>query len=371
MKVLGIILAGGGSAILPLTIKRASAAVPMFGKYRAIDFTLSNMVNSGITKVGIVTQYNPRSLMDHLGSGKDWDLDRKRGGLFILQPYLSVGSGKIGYKGTADALFQNMTLFRRGDEDYVLIGSGDHIYNMDFTDLFKQHIMAGVDVTLVVKELDETYDLTQYGIVEVDAKDNVIGFEEKPSNPKTNLAFLGIYFMSKYLLMDLLYATVPHGGYNLLLDVLLPNMHKFRFKVYRFKGYWRNIKKSINEYYRTNMDGLRKEVRDELFHAPSRIYTKSKDLPPPKITATGHVENSIVADGCIVSGTVRNSILFRDVHIKAGAVVENSLILEGTRVGEGSYVSYAIVDKDSVIRPGKIIRGNRDRVLAFEKASVL
>ena len=340
MRVLGIILAGGmGGSIWPLTSKRASAAVPVFGKYRAVDFTLSNMVNSGITKVGILTQYNPRSLMDHLGSGKDWDLDRRRGGLFVLQPYLSSGSDKMGYRGTADAIFQNMTLLRRGDEDYVLIGSGDHIYNMNYSEMMKQHLASGADVTFVVKELDNSYNLSDYGIVEINEDGRIVGFEEKPKDPQTDLASLGIYFMNKHLLMDLLYATVPHGGYDLLLDVLLPNIRRFFFRAYRFGGYWRNVKKGILEYYRTNMSVLDSRVRRELFRSKNKIYTKLKDLPPPKVGATGSVQNSIVADGCIVNGIVRNSILFRSVTVRAGAVIEDSIIFEGSSVEEGAHLS--------------------------------
>lgn len=372
MRVLGIILAGGmGGSIWPLTSKRASAAVPIFGKYRAVDFTLSNMVNSGITKVGILTQYNPRSLMDHLGSGKDWDLDRRRGGLFILQPYLSSGSDKMGYRGTADAIFQNMTLLRRGDEDYVLIGSGDHIYNMNYSEMMKQHFASGADVTFVVKELDNSYNLSDYGIVEINEDGRIVGFEEKPENPQTNLASLGVYFMNKHLLMDLLYATVPHGGYDLLLDVLLPNIRRFFFRAYRFGGYWRNVKKGILEYYRTNMAVLDSRVRRELFRSRDKIYTKLKDLPPPKVGATGSVQNSIVADGCIVNGIVRNSILFRSVTVKAGAMIEDSIIFEGSSVEEGARVICSIVDKDSVVRASKIVRGSREHPLAFEKSSVL
>jgi len=372
MRVLGIILAGGmGGSIWPLTSKRASAAVPVFGKYRAVDFTLSNMVNSGITKVGILTQYNPRSLMDHLGSGKDWDLDRRRGGLFVLQPYLSSGSDKMGYRGTADAIFQNMTLLRRGDEDYVLIGSGDHIYNMNYSEMMKQHLASGADVTFVVKELDNSYNLSDYGIVEINEDGRIVGFEEKPKDPQTDLASLGIYFMNKHLLMDLLYATVPHGGYDLLLDVLLPNIRRFFFRAYRFGGYWRNVKKGILEYYRTNMSVLDSRVRRELFRSKNKIYTKLKDLPPPKVGATGSVQNSIVADGCIVNGIVRNSILFRSVTVRAGAVIEDSIIFEGSSVEEGAHVICSIVDKDSVVRASKIVRGSREHPLAFEKSSVL
>ena len=370
MKILGLILAGGrGENLGVLVEKRASAAMPMFGKYRAIDFTLSNMVNSGIVKIGVMTQYNPRSLMDHLGSGKEWDLDRKNGGLFILQPYVSP-EGNLWYRGTADAIYQNMTLLRRGEEDFVLIGSGDHIYKMDFTDLFKFHIQKGADITLMVKDLDESYDLTQYGIVETDEGGRILSIDEKPKDPKSKTAFLGIYFMNKYLLMDLLYSFVPHGGIDLLLDIIIPNLKKFKVYAYRFDGYWRNIKKSIEEYYKTNMDILDLQVREELFYRNGKVYTKLKDLPPPKFSGTASVENSLISDGAIITGTVRNSVIFRGVKVKAGAIVENSIIMEGSIVEEGAVVNNVIIDKDSIVREEKKVLGDKE-ILVFEKRAVI
>ncbi len=370
MRVLGLILAGGrGEKLGVLVEKRASAAMPIFGKYRAIDFTLSNMVNSGIVKVGVLTQYNPRSLMDHLGSGKEWDLDRKNGGLFILQPYVSP-EGNLWYRGTADAIYQNMTLLRRGEEDFVLIGSGDHIYKIDFTDVFRFHIQKGADITLVVKDLDDSYDLTQYGIVELDESDRIISVEEKPEKPKTKTAFLGVYFVNKYLLMDLLYSFVPYGGVDLLLDIVIPNLKKLKIYAYKFNGYWRNIKKGVGEYYKTNMDILKSEIREELFYRNGKVYTKLKDLPPPKFSGTASVENSLISDGAIITGSVRNSVIFRGVKVKAGAVVENSIVMEGTVVEEGAVVYNAVIDKNSVVREEKKVIGENE-ILVFEKRTVI
>ncbi len=370
MRVLGLILAGGKSEALgPLVLKRASAAMPIFGKYRAIDFTLSNMVNSGIYKVGVLTQYNPRSLMDHLGSGKEWDLDRKNGGLFILQPYATV-QGSFWYRGTADAIYQNMTLLRRGEEDFVLIGSGDHIYKMDYTDIYRFHFHKAADITLLVKDLDESYDLSKYGIVEMDEEGRIWKIEEKPEKPKGRTAFLGVYFMNKYLLMDLLYSFVPHGKSDLLLDIVVPNLEKLKVYGYKFDGYWRNIKKGVEEYYKTNMDILKREVRDELFYRNGKVYTKLKDLPPPKLTGTAIVENSLISDGCIITGTIRNSVLFRGVRVKAGAVVENSIIMEGTVIEEGAVVYNAVLDKEVVVREERKVMGE-DSILVFEKRAVI
>lgn len=371
MRVLGLILAGArGKNLGPLTRMRASAALPVCGKYRAIDFTLSNMVNSGISKVGILTQFSPRSLMDHLGSGKEWNLDRKTGGLFILQPFATETS-MFWYKGTADSIFQNMTLLRRGEENYVLIGSGDHIYKMDFTDLFRYHFSSGADVTIVVKKLDESYDLREYGIVELDGKNRIVNFEEKPKKPKTRLASLGIYFMNKDLLMELLYSHVPEGGYDLVKDIFIPNINKLRFQAYIFDGYWRNIKKGIREFYRINMDFLKEEIRRELFYKHGKVYTKLKDLPPPKFTGTSRVSSSIVSDGSVISGTVMRSVIFRRVRIKAGAVVKNSIIFEGTTIEEGARIENAIVDKYAMIRVEKMVIGTADYPAIIEKGAVI
>lgn len=372
MTILGLILAGArGQTLGPLTIKRASAALPVCGKYRAIDFTLSNMVNSGISKVGILTQYNPRSLMDHLGSGKEWNLDRKNGGLFILQPFQSTEKEKLWYRGTADAIFQNMTILRRGGENYVLIASGDHIYKIDFSAVFYEHIKSGADVTVLVKKLDKSYDLSQYGVVEIDENNRIVRFEEKPEKPFSNLASLGIYFMNKEFLMELLYANVKNGKYDLVTDIFIPNLEKIYFRAYEFKGYWRNVKKGINEYYRVNMDFLREEVREELFYKYGKVYTKLKDLPPPKFTATANIKNSIVSDGCIISGIVENSILFRNVRVKAGAVVKNSVIMQGCVIEEGSKIENAILDKNVLVRLEKEIVGSSQYPAIVEKGAIV
>ncbi len=369
MKVLGLILAGDkGKALGKLTTKRASAAVPIGGKYRAIDFTISNMVRSGIRKIGVITQYNPRSLMDHLGSGREWDLDRKNGGLYILQPYASENE-MYWYHGTADAIFQNMTIFRRGSEDYVLIGSGDHIYNADFNALYDYHMISMADITVMTKSING-YDPTLYGIVKVDEEGKIIKLEEKIKKPSGDKINLGIYFMNKKLLMDLLYASVPNGKYDLLHDVIISNLNVLRIMSYEFKGYWKNVKKSVMGYKNINMDMLNPQISKELFYKNGKIFTKLKDMAPPKITPTGKIANSIVADGSIISGKVMNSVIFRNVKIKSGAVVEDSIVLEGSVVEEGAKIYNCILDKNVTIRSERVYRGY-DEPLIFEKWQVV
>lgn len=365
MKVLGLILAGEkGQNLGKLTTRRASAAVPIAGKYRAIDFTLSNMVRAGIKKVGVLTQYNPRSLMDHIGSGREWDLDRKNGGLYILQPYVSE-TNQLWYRGTADALHQNITVLRRGEEDYVLIGSGDHIYNIDFTPVFKYHISVSADITILTKS-SKGYDPSFYGTVKTDANQRIVDFKEKEKENAGDKINLGVYFMNKKLMMDLLYSTVPNGKYDLVKDIIMPNIPSLRIMSYEFTGYWSNIKKSLVEYKKTNMDMLDPEILNELFSPYRKVYTKLKDLAPPKITSTGLVLNSIVADGCIVSGRVSNSVLFRNVNIKAGAMVDDSIVMEGSTVEEGAKIVNCILDKNVTIRTERTYIGY-ETPLVFEK----
>lgn len=372
MKVLGLIFAGArGETLGLLTTKRASAGMPIAGKYRAIDFTLSNMIASNITRVGVLTQYNPRSLIDHLGSGKEWDLDRKHGGLILLQPYMDIHNS-YWYRGTADAIHQNMTFLRRSEEDYVLIASGDHIYNFNYGELFNYHFSKGADITFLHKELDESYSINEYGVLQVDDEGRIYSFDEKPVDPVSRKAFLGVYFMNKYLLMDMLYNTVPQSeGYDFLLDVLIPNLQRLRFFGYEFKGYWRNIKKGIREYYNVNMSLLESGVRKELFYDGNTIHTKIKDQPPPKCTGTAYVKNSIVSDGCVIAGRVLNSIISRGVKVKSGALVENSILLQDTVVEEGSTVKYSILDKECLVRCERRLIGRKEDILVFEKGSVI
>lgn len=373
MRVAGLILSGSSTDNLnKLTLKRTSAAVPVFGKYRAIDFTLSNMVNSGIINVGVFTQYNPRSLMDHLGSGKEWNLDRKRGGLFILQPFMSPESRKMYYEGTADALYQNLTYLRRSYEDFMLIGSGDHIFNMDFRPFFKFHVKNGADITLLTKKVGKGFDFSQYGQVVIDKDNRVTQIYEKSTEFHSDNIFLGVYFINKPFLIELLYSSVPNGKYDFLKDIIIPNLSKMRVFSYNFDGYWKNIKKSISDYYKTNMDILKKEVRQELFYLPERkIYTKLRDSAPPKININAKVLNSFVSDGCIINGVVKNSILSRDVFVGAGCVIEDSIVLQGSVLEEGSVIKKSILDKNTRIRTGKKLEGIGNEINVIEKGAVI
>lgn len=368
VNAMGIILTGGkNNRLKELSMERSISAVPFGGKYRAIDFALSNMVNSGIRNVGIPTQYNFRSLMDHLGSGKEWDLDRKTDGLFIFPPFLSeYGTGW--YRGTADAIYSNLTFLKRSKEEFVVINQGYAIYNMDYNEMLRQHVDKDADITIACRVMDDLPrdDLSLLGIVETDIDQRIIDFQEKPLNPKNNFASLGIYIIKRKLLISLLEDCASHGYFEFVKDILIRKIDELRLYAYKFKGYWRPLS-TIQLYYRSNMELLDPAVRYELFIKNGRIFTKVKDEPPAKYNEEAVVKNSIVADGCIIEGTVENSILFRGVRIHRGAVIRNSIVMQSAEVFENASLNYCILDKNVIISCGKHLNGDRNWPLIVGK----
>lgn len=358
-STMGIILTGGkNNRLKELSLERSIAAVPIGGKYRIIDFTLSNMVNSGITNVGVLTQYNYRSLMDHLGSGKEWDLDRKTEGLFIFPPYLSeYGTGW--YKGTADAMYNNITFLYRSDDEYVLIAQGYAIYNMDYTPMLERHINTNADITVACRNMDDLTceDQNQLGMVQLDEDGRIIDFMEKPPNPKSSIGSLGIYIIKRDFLIELLEESAAKGLTEFVQDIIVRRTDTLKIYSYMFNGYWRPLS-SIQLYYKTNMELLNPKVRQELLVGRNKIYTKVKDEPPAKYNAEANVHNSIVADGCIIEGTVENSILFRGVRVMKGAYIKDSLVMQGAVVGANSNLRYCILDKGVTISEGKALNGD-------------
>ena len=357
MKAIGIILAGGNNngRLGVLTEHRASAALPIGSCYRTIDFTLSNMSNSGIGKVAVLTQYNSRSPRDHLTSSKWWDFGRKQGGLFVFTPYTS-STGNDWFRGTADSIYQNMTYLHRSNEEYVIIASGDSVYKMDYRDVLQYHIDKGADITVVYQNM-EGKDLTHFGIMQMDENKRLLGFEEKPEQAQTTSASLGIYVISRKLLIDLLQEVVPQGGYGLVKDIIIPYSKKLNIFGYEFKGYWSSIGTGIHGYFETNMDFLKKEVRDVFVNQYPYIETKPKDEPPAKYNAGADVTDSIVGSGAIFNGTVEHCVVFRKVYIDEGAVVRNSILMEGVRIGKNCVVENAILDKEVSISEGQQVIG--------------
>ena len=368
-NTMGLILSGWKKPDLKeLTYIRSASAIPIGGKYRAIDFTLSNMVNSGITNVGVLTQYSFRSLLDHLGSGKEWDLDRRTDGLFIFPPSLSDDSGW--YRGSADAIYNNLSFLKRSNEEYVVISHGNGIFKMQLNEMLEYHKNKEADVTLAYRKMYDynSDELSSMGIIQLDESSRVTDFQEKPLNPQTNLGSIGIYMIRRTLLISLLEECIAHGEYDLVKDIFIKKLDKLRLYGFEFKGYWRNIS-SVKTYYRCNMEMLDPAIRQELFIDNGKIYTKVKDEAPAKYNEEAEVVNSIVADGCFIEGTVENSVLFRGVKVERGAVVRNSIVMQGSVIEQGASIEYVIFDKNVVMSRGKYLKGDINYPIVVGKNS--
>ena len=372
MKAIGIILAGGNNdgRLGDLTDHRAAAALPVGSCYRAIDFTLSNMSSSGVGKVAVLTQYNSRSLRDHLMSSKWWDFGRKQGGLFVFTPFTSK-EGSTWFRGTADSIYQNMAYLKRSNEDYVVITSGDSLYKMDYKKVIKQHVAKGADITVVYQKM-EGKDLTKFGILELDADDKLVGFEEKPAKPKGNAASLGIYVISRTLLIELLEQAIPEGRYDLVKDIIIRFLDKMKIYGFEYNGYWTSVGASIEAYFAANMDFLNKEVRDHFVNEYPYIATKTKDEPSAKYNKGAEVTDSIVGSGSIFDGKVEHCVVFRKVCVGKGAVVKNSILMEGCQIGENCVVENAILDKHVVLTAGqKVIGVSAEEPAVIKKETVI
>lgn len=355
---MGIILTGGkNNRLKELAETRSSTAVPVAGKYRMIDFALSNMVNSGITNVGVLTQYSFRSLMDHLGSGKEWDLDRRNDGLFIFPPSLT-GENSGWYQGSADAMFHNITFLKRSFEEYVVIAMGNCIYNMRFDGMLEYHQEKGADITIAYRDMTDLppEELVHLGSMCVDENGRIVDFQEKHNEPKFTTCSMGIYILKRELLISLLDECAAHGKYDFVKDILIKKLESLKIFGYRFNGYWRNIS-TINAYYRLNMEMLNPAIRNELFESEGKIYTKVKDEAPAKYNEEAEVTNSIVADGCIIEGKVEGSVLFRGVTIKKGVCVKNCIIMQGTVLDEDVNIENCILDKGVKLSRGINLKG--------------
>lgn len=357
-STLGIIITGGNNLKMKeLTAKRSVAATAYGGRYRAIDFVLSNMINSGINKVGVVTQYSYRSLMDHLGSGKEWDLDRRNGGLFLFPPYLA-GEGSGWYKGSADGMYHNMSFLSRSKEEYVLIATGNCIYTMNYDFLLEHHKASEADISICCRDMSDIdpEEHKHFGIVEINEEGRVIDIQEKPMNPKGPIASTGIYLLKRELLIELLEESAAKGRYDLVKDILIKKIDELNIMSCQFTGYWRSMS-SIPMFYKANMELLDPKVRKELFMDNGKIFTKVKDETPAKYNEEAEVSNSIVADGCIIEGTVVNSVLFRGVKVGKGTVIKDSIIMQDSNIKDNVSLTNVILDKEVLISEGRVLKG--------------
>ncbi len=369
MRAIGIILAGGKrNSLGVLTKQRNAAAMPIGGSYRAIDFALSNLSNSGIKKVAVISQYSARSLADHVGSSKWWDFGRKKTGLFLFTPTM-LNQETYGFKGTADCIFQNIDFLKKSNEPYVVITSGEQIYKMDYEKMIKYHEQRNADITIAYKDMN-TYSVEDYGVIGLDEDKQMIDFEEKPLNPQYTTVSLGIYVMSRELLIKLLEQLEVEGRYNFVNDIIIRYRKKLKIYGYHFEGYWRRIR-DINEFYHINMDFLTPEVRNLFFNTYPYIYTKAKDEPPTKFNTQPKVVNSIVSGGDIINGQVENSVLFRKVFIGEGTKVKDSIIMEGATIGKGCIIENAILDKQVFVSDGQKVIGTKDNIILLEKRNIV
>lgn len=368
MKAVGIILAGGRySGLETLVKKRNTAAIPVGSCYRAVDFSLSNMSNSGIKKVAIIAQHNTRSLTDHLSSAKWWDLGRKKGGLFVFTPDMS-SSVSFGFKGTGDAIYQNISFLKRSNEPYVIITGGEQINRMDYRELIAYHEEKGADITIVGKKMTGE-DVKRYGVLELDDDNRMLNFEEKPFEPQHDTVSLGTYVISRDLLITLLEEINDEGRYSIVNDILIRYRKKLKIYAYVFDGYWRNMR-SVEEYYDMSMEFLEEDIRQLFFKTEPHIFTKIKDEAPAKFNMGSRVTRSLLGGGVISNGTVDNSVLFRKVYVGDQAIIRDSIIMENTTIGRNCIIEYAIIDKNVVISDNQIIVGTRDKLAIVSKDTI-
>ena len=367
MRAIGIVLAGGNNKKMrELSYKRAIAAMPVSGSYRSIDFTLSNMSNSHIQSVAVFTQYNSRSLNEHLSSSKWWDVGRKQGGLFVFTPTITAENSDW-YRGTADALYQNLAFLKQSHEPYVVIAPGDGIYKLDYNKVLEYHIEKKADITVVCKDMPEDVDVTRFGMVKTNDDGRIIDFEEKPMVAESTTISCGIYVIRRRQLIELIERCAAEDRVDFVRDVLVRYKNLKRIYAYKLESYWNNIA-SVNSYYQTNMDFLKPEVRNYFFKEYPDIYSKVDDLPPAKYNPGAVVKNSLISSGSIINGTVENSILFKKVYVGNNCVIRNSIILNDVYIGDNTVIENCIVESRDTIRANTTYIGTPEDIrIVLEK----
>jgi glucose-1-phosphate adenylyltransferase len=348
---MALILAGGeGERLSILSSVRAKPAVPFGGKYRIIDFTLSNCVNSDIDDVLVLTQYNPRSLNDHIGLGRPWDLDRNSGGVRLLQPYIARGRVAEWYRGTADAVLRNLNVIEHSDADTILVLAGDHVYKMDYQPFVQAHRRHRADVTIAVRQVPLA-DASRMGILAMDEGDRIVDWQEKPKQPRSDLASMGVYVFSKRALRRWLTEDRADFGGNVVPAMLDGGARVFG---YRFNGYWQDVG-TIQSYWEANMDLLKDRPELDLYDKEWLIHTRSEERAPAKVGPTAQIHRSLISHGCIIDGTVVNSVLSPGVRVDVGAVVRDSIVMFDSVIRAGAVIDRAILDKEVVVGQGAIV----------------
>ncbi len=367
MKAIGIILAGGNNhRMRELSQKRAISAMPIAGSYRSIDFALSNMSNSHIQKVAVFTQYNARSLNEHLSSSKWWDFGRKQGGLSVFTPAVTAENSNW-YRGTADAIWQNLSFLKNSHEPYVVITSGDCVYKMDYNKLLEYHIEKKADITVVCKDMPADVNVERYGILKMNEDCRIEEFEEKPLVAKSNTISCGIYVIRRRQLIELIERSAMEDRVDFVKDILIRYKNLKRIYGYKIKDYWRNIA-SVEDYFGTNMDFLKPEIRNYFFKEYPDIYSKVDDLPPAKYNVGVCVKNSLIASGTIINGTVEDSVVFKKAFIGNNCYIKNSIILNDVYIGDNTHIENCIVESHDTIRANSYYKGEDGIKIVVEKS---
>ena len=366
-STVGVIFSSINEQNVPeLTKVRSMGSIPFGGRYRIVDFALSNMVNSGITTVGMITKNNYQSLMDHIGSGKYWDLARKDGGLILLPPYSD--ETETLYKNRLEALKGATAFLKKAKEDFVVLADSDAVYKLDYSKVIDYHIQKNADITLVYHEhkLAKSHYYMTFDI----AKDGKInGTEINPSSGGVEKNYINVMVARTSFLLRLIQDAIQHGYTSFGKDILSHGVSTYNLYGYKYEGYYANIN-SLNTYFNANMDLLDRKIRDEIFGGRD-VYTKVNDSAPAKFADTASVKNSLVSDGCLIEGTVENSILFRGVKIGKGTVVKNCILMTDNIIGENCKLAYIVSDKNSVIRDNRVLAGCEVQPYFINKGSLI
>ena len=366
MKAIGIILAGGNNnRMKELTAKRAVPALPVAGSFRSIDFALSSMSNSHIQTVAVLTQYNARSLNEHLSSSKWWNFGRKQGGLFLFTPTVTADNSDW-YRGTADAMYQNIDFLKRRHEPYVIISSGDCVYKLDFNRVLDFHIEKKSDITVVCKDMMYNDDVSRFGVEHMDDESRSTEFDEKPIEALSNTISTGIYVIRRRQLIELLEAAAEENRFDFVNDILVRYKNVKKIYGYKINSYWNNIA-DIDAYFKTNMDFLRPDVRSYFFREEPTICSKVDDLPPAKFNPGSDISNSLVSSGCIINGSVEDSVLFKQVFVGKNTTVKNCVILNDVYIGDNVHLENCIVESRGTSNPNTCYCGEDGVMIVKEK----
>ena len=359
-----------------LTQKRSMASVPFGGRYRLVDFALSNMVNADITKVGIITHYNYQSLVDHLGTGKDWDLARSTGGLKILPPQITAfdnAHAKTMFSSRLEALMNAYNFVSKSTEEYIVLSDCDIVCNIDLKDVIKFHVDNGADITLVTKNVYMSREMAKNcTIVETDEKGRVENLIDNPTSMEGNLdVCLNIFVLKREFLHQIILDTLSRGYKSFTKDVIATNKDTMKFMKYKYEGYFTTIN-TLDGYFKSSMDFLGADVRNCVFGVKSRpVYTKVKNSAPTKYTEGASAKNSLVADGCVIEGVVENSILFRGVHVGKGTVIKNCIIMQDSEIGKNVNLNCVIADKNVIIKDGRNLSGHETHPFSISKGTTI